>query len=122
MALAVSSFSSVVSRLRAVFAAPATAGRTRTASASTLAMPAANGPAWRKVAPPPAPAAQRRSFSPVRVLRTVDECRPDAGRLVISGRLADVCAELDRMVAQEDRLATRQAANRPVAQRPAPAR
>jgi len=107
MAIAVSTFSSVVSRLRAVFTGPGSGPATRTASAATLAMPAANAPAWRKVAPPPSPAAQRR---------------PDAGRLVISGRMADVCAELDRMVAQETRAPARrpglQAAG---AQRRAPA-
>ena len=44
--------------------------------------------------------AQRR---PVRVLRVVDAGVPAsaAGRLVLSGRLADVCAELDRLAALE---------------------
>lgn len=36
----------------------------------------------------------------VRVLRTAAP-GTDAGRLVISGRMADVCAELDRMAARE---------------------
>lgn len=36
----------------------------------------------------------------VRVLRTAASSG-DAGRLVISGRMADVCAELDRMAARE---------------------
>lgn len=36
----------------------------------------------------------------VRVLRTAAS-GSDAGRLVISGRMADVCAELDRMAARE---------------------
>lgn len=36
----------------------------------------------------------------VRVLRTATQ-GTDAGRLVISGRMADVCAELDRMAARE---------------------
>lgn len=36
----------------------------------------------------------------VRVLRTAAS-GADAGRLVISGRMADVCAELDRMAARE---------------------
>lgn len=46
-----------------------------------------------------APAAGR----PLRVLRVVDAALgpSTAGRLVISGRLADVCAELDRLVALE---------------------
>lgn len=40
---------------------------------------------------------------PVRVLRLVDASLPAAGvgRMVISGTMADVCAELDRMVAAE---------------------
>lgn len=36
----------------------------------------------------------------VRVLRT-SASGSDAGRIVISGRMADVCAELDRMAARE---------------------
>ena len=45
----------------------------------------------------PAPATAR----PLRVVRTVDAQQPGrrAGRVVISGRMADVCAELDRLVA-----------------------
>ena len=40
---------------------------------------------------------------PLRVLRVVDSDMPrsSAGRLVISGRMADVCAELDRLVERE---------------------
>jgi hypothetical protein len=40
---------------------------------------------------------------PLRVLRVVEKGQPRscAGRLVISGRMADVCAELDRLVARE---------------------
>ena len=40
---------------------------------------------------------------PLRVLRVVDACHApsSAGRMVISGRMADVCAELDRLVALE---------------------
>ncbi|MDM0045618.1 hypothetical protein QTH91_14080 [Variovorax dokdonensis] len=42
---------------------------------------------------------------PLRVVRVVDEqTRPSqAGRVVISGRMSDVCAELDRLVALEAR-------------------
>ena len=63
----------------------------------------------------PAPAARRPAHAPVpraalapparplRVLRVVEPSAPRAvaGRMVISGRLADVCAELDRLAAQE---------------------
>lgn len=40
---------------------------------------------------------------PVRVLRVLDpdHAPASAGRMVISGRMADVCAELDRMAAHE---------------------
>jgi len=40
---------------------------------------------------------------PLRVVRTVDAQRPGlrAGRVVIYGRMADVCAELDRLAALE---------------------
>ena len=40
---------------------------------------------------------------PLRVVRVVDGQQPGraAGRMVISGRMADVCAELDRLVALE---------------------
>ena len=46
-----------------------------------------------------APAAARA----LRVVRTVDAQQPGrrAGRVVISGRMADVCAELDRLAALE---------------------
>jgi hypothetical protein len=39
---------------------------------------------------------------PLRVLRVVDnQNRSAGGRMVISGRMADVCAELDRMAGKE---------------------
>lgn len=40
---------------------------------------------------------------PVRVLRVVEagQARTCVGRMVISGRMADVCAELDRLAARE---------------------
>lgn len=40
---------------------------------------------------------------PLRVLRVVDAAHgpATAGRMVISGRMADVCAELDRLAAAE---------------------
>ena len=40
---------------------------------------------------------------PLRVLRVVDSAMPrsSTGRLVISGRMDDVCAELDRLVKRE---------------------
>ena len=48
------------------------------------------------------PAAHNDS-RPLRVLRVVDagHAASTAGRMVISGRMADVCAELDRLAALE---------------------
>ena len=55
------------------------------------------------------PAAHVRSHHhmadrPLRVVHIAEDQRPPlhtAGRMVISGRMADVCAELDRLVALE---------------------
>jgi hypothetical protein len=68
--------------------------------------------AW--FAPRPAPACSRAGLPaqraariapamPLRVVRVVEPSasRSNAGRMVISGRLADVCAELDRLAALE---------------------
>ncbi len=53
--------------------------------------------------PPP-----RRVQRVVRVLRVVEGGeKAGAGRMVISGRMADVCAELDRLAAQEAAKAAR---------------
>ncbi len=48
-------------------------------------------------------AAERCAPRPLRVLRVVDaqHAVAGAGRMVISGRMADVCAELDRLAAAE---------------------
>ena len=43
----------------------------------------------------------RRVARPLRVLRVADGSPSGAGRMVISGRMADVCAELDRLAALE---------------------
>ena len=45
---------------------------------------------------------------PLRVLHEVEAGMPrsSAGRMVISGRMADVCAELDRLVAREAAMQT----------------
>lgn len=51
----------------------------------------------------PTPESRRRTAPPLRVLQVLEVGQPAAhgGRMVISGRMADVCAELDRMVARE---------------------
>jgi hypothetical protein len=50
-----------------------------------------------------APAIRSCVRRPLRVVRVVDACQAPsgAGRMVISGRMADVCAELDRLAALE---------------------
>jgi hypothetical protein len=49
------------------------------------------------------PPRRRSAPPPLRVVRVFEPSQPRAaaGRMVISGRLADVCAELDRLAAQE---------------------
>jgi hypothetical protein len=49
------------------------------------------------------------SHRPLRVVRVAEDQRPArhaAGRMVISGRMADVCAELDRLIALENQRAS----------------
>ena len=57
--------------------------------------------ALRAAAPVIQPCLQVRR--PLRVVRVVESGQPRAyvGRMVISGRMADVCAELDRLAARE---------------------
>jgi hypothetical protein len=68
---------------------------------------------WLATRPEPVPSvavhrpahrvAMARPAKPLRVVRVLEPSAPraEAGRMVISGRLADVCAELDRLAAQE---------------------
>jgi hypothetical protein len=61
-------------------------------------------PASRTAAPVPVQGmAALRPAKPLRVVRVLEPSAPRAvaGRMVISGRLADVCAELERLAAQE---------------------
>ena len=44
-----------------------------------------------------------QAHRPLRVVRVIDPKSRDTGRLVISGRMADVCAELDRLAELESR-------------------
>lgn len=55
-----------------------------------------------RVAYPPAAPAASAPLRPLRVVRVLDGGAASS-RLVISGRMADVCAELDRLAAQEAR-------------------
>ena len=64
-----------------------------------FAVPGNNGTATRQAA---------AKVMPLRVLRVVETGSPrsSTGRMVISGRMADVCAELDRLVEREAALQT----------------
>jgi len=81
---------------------PATAG----SSAHQVRKPRLGGAAHTSASAEVAAALNRR---PLRVLRVVDaqhagvgtSAGVGAGRMVISGRMADVCAELDRLAAAE---------------------
>nr|WP_315241812.1 hypothetical protein [uncultured Albidiferax sp.] len=86
---------------------PHTARTAQAARPATAWAPGCNNrpnpaPAWaaRPGCSTPPPAAPRR---PVRVLRVIDtpQSTASAGRMRISGRMADVCAELDRLAALE---------------------
>jgi hypothetical protein len=86
-----------------------------------LARPALNVRSARPWVPAQRPGVGRLSAGPVRVLRLVDEQAPaTAGRMVISGRMADVCAELDRMAGHEPPVRRSLGARR--ARNPAPRR
>jgi hypothetical protein len=52
---------------------------------------------------PGATAHNRTKLKPLRVVRVIEagQNRASIGRIVISGRMADVCAELDRLAAGE---------------------
>ena len=67
--------------------------------------PAAHSVAMRSCAswPPLAGNSRQRPRRPLRVVRVVDapQTPTGAGRMFISGRMADVCAELDRLAALE---------------------
>ena len=54
---------------------------------------------WTKPSPAAKPQPAACNVYPLRIVR-VKEANPQmAGRMVISGRMADVCAELDRLAA-----------------------
>jgi hypothetical protein len=67
--------------------------------------PAASAPPVRVAYPRAAAPVQPVPAKPLRVVRVLEPSasRAVAGRMVISGRLADVCAELDRLAALEAR-------------------
>lgn len=74
------------------FLSPINAPRKSVAAAAPAMMPRA------------APPCVRRVHRPLRVVRVMDKDgvrQTGSGRMVISGRMADVCAELDRLAALE---------------------
>ena len=82
----------------------------RAATADTVQLPKAAGTPESSLQPAthhrPHRALPKRRTPALRVLRVLD-AHPGvrhSGRMVISGRMADVCAELDRLAAMEARL------------------
>ena len=74
--------------------------------AGAAAPPPVAQPRLARIAPAPSSrlaAPSRCHRRPLRVVRVVEGCHAPAGagRMVISGRMADVCAELDRLAALE---------------------
>ena len=94
-------FQQFISWLGAVPSARDVAPRRARVGQPTQAMHGKNRahPSW----PPAARASALPACRPLRVLRVMDPCNTpaSAGRMVISGRMADVCAELDRLAALE---------------------
>lgn len=94
-------------------AAPAATARPVAAATrpASRRLPAAVAPASvrpLRAVPPVAGKAATATARPLRMLHIVDGA-PQAGtsRLRLSGRMADVCAELDRLAAREAQLAAR---------------
>ncbi|MEN9889595.1 MAG: hypothetical protein RL559_1632 [Pseudomonadota bacterium] len=78
------------------------------ATRSAAPLPSGTPRVWRSARPSrhwPVSARPVTAFSvarpALRVVRVCDAQSRDAGRLVISGRMADVCAELERLAARE---------------------
>jgi hypothetical protein len=103
MGLTICTFSGALRSVRLWFGRLA-ASQPTTAGASRLNGTRLHTAAGRAhVAWPPAAHRASAPRRPLRVLRVVDagHAPSTAGRMVISGRMADVCAELDRLVALE---------------------
>lgn len=109
MGIALFTISRLLSPLRALAGGRAATRLRRSATVPASAFLAPASAAGATVAPPrdasgaamaTAPAA---NAMPLRVVRVAEAgYRPGcAGRMVISGRMADVCAELDRLAARE---------------------
>jgi len=86
---------------RLLLDAPAAAAKSRSQAMPASALRTASQRADHGNIPSDQPVSAR--VMPLRVLRVVETGQPRSctGRLVISGRMADVCAELDRLVERE---------------------
>jgi hypothetical protein len=104
MAIALSTFEAVLTPLQGLWTWLITPieGQAPAPTGPLMRVPARAGRAVPRAAAP-----LRRAARPLRVVRVVEPgpLRSAAGRMVISGRMADVCAELDRLAAQEARAA-----------------
>ena len=107
---------SLLARLHAFLRRPPAAKGLRTHHAPATSPPASptlvrsTTGAGHRVSMARAPEGRSRAAPPpLRVLRVVEAGQHAAlgGRMVISGRMSDVCAELDRMVAREAALQAR---------------
>ena len=92
MGIALFTLTSLFAPLQAFFAPVSRSGAAREAVCRSATLPRASAPA----------SCQRQATVKTRPLRVVRVVEPEAqracaGRMVISGRMADVCAELDRL-------------------------
>ncbi len=110
MAITFLSFSGLLAPFRQLVgwlaaAPPREAARVRTAIAVNpgAALRRRHRPRMRTASAGAARTASLPPRRPLRVLRVVDTCHAPsaAGRMMISGRMADVCAELERLAAHE---------------------
>ena len=78
-------------------------GSTASAPGLPTRSPASGVATVAMMAPPHAQPIVVRRQPPLRVVHVMDgnPARASSGRMVISGRMADVCAELDRLAARE---------------------
>src|SRR3569832_1661144 len=81
------------------FFAPWAKAAAQPAGASVATRPLSTGPLASQAARPNV--AAERAAAPVRVLRVRERGTSQPARVVISGRMADVCAELERLAAIE---------------------
>ena len=102
MGIALLAIGSLFAPLQALFAPMPT--RQRHLVPAPACVPRTNGRALASAESCRLPMAKRSlPMRPLRVVRVVEPHDSGAGRMVISGRMADVCAELDRLAELESR-------------------